>query len=173
MTMYRLFFALWPDEKVRHSIVETFTVTSPQMRGRVIQPHNLHITLHFIGQVSGDVKQRMHAVAQTVVGESFVVGLNCFGHFPKVKIFWMGPQKPPVELTQLHNKLGDALSKCGYQCDSRPYNPHVTLMRNCIEPVIRQPEFTIPWTVDEFVLVESSQGVSGVNYRVVEQYPLS
>jgi len=169
----RLFFALWPTEPVRKSIVEAALPVSQKIKGRIIQPHNLHITLHFIGQVSEDIKDCMHNAAHAVAGKSFHVDLDRFGHFPRAKVFWMGAQVLPAELTRLHDKLGDALEKCGYQCDKRPYNPHVTLMRKCMRINAGQPGFSIPWAVNEFVLVESIQDVSGVNYQVIEHYPLS
>jgi len=169
----RLFFALWPGEHVRHSIIETLSRVSPQIKGRVMQPHNLHITLHFIGQVSAEVKACMHEAAQTVSGESFSLDLDDLGHFSRAKILWMGPSTLPAELIRLHDKLGEALSRCGYQCDKLAYSPHVTLMRKCKKIGREQQGFSIPWTVNEFVLVESVQDVSGVKYRVIEQYPLS
>ena len=45
----RLFFALWPTEQVRRSIVDAALPLSSQLEGRSIRPQNLHITLHFIG----------------------------------------------------------------------------------------------------------------------------
>jgi len=169
----RLFFAFWPSELVRKSVVEAVLPVVRNLRGHVIQPHNLHITLHFIGQVSAEVKACIHEAAQTVTGESFSVNLDYFGHFSRAKILWMGPSTVPAELIRIHDQLGEALERCGYQCDKRPYSPHVTLMRKCKKISSRQQEFSILWTVNEFVLVESIQDNSGVNYQVIERYPLS
>ncbi|MBN4063353.1 RNA 2',3'-cyclic phosphodiesterase [Cardiobacterium sp. AH-315-I02] len=177
MKTHRLFFALWPPAQVRHSIVETFSQLPPPVKGRFMQAHNLHVTLHFIGSVTEDKKDCLHVAAQGLDEQGGVKGfdieLNCYGHFSKVKILWMGVQNLPAELMQLQKNLGIALSGCGYQCDKRLYNPHVTLMRKCTKPIVVQQTFSIPWRVDEFVLVESTQDDSGVNYRVIEKYPLS
>jgi len=170
---HRLFFALWPTVKVRQSIVKLISQLPRQINGRVIQPQNLHETLHFVGQVTESTKDCMHAAAQSVNAESFHLNLDCFGHFPKAKIFWMGVQNTPVQLTQLHEQLGMALADCGLTRERRPYMPHVTLMRKCTEPVIEYEEFSLPWYVEGFSLIESVQGVSGVEYRVVDTYPLS
>jgi 2'-5' RNA ligase len=170
---HRLFFALWLSDLARDSVLEAALPVTRKLDGRNILPHNLHITLHFIGQVSAEVKACMHEAAQTVTGESFSVNLDHFGHFSRAKIFWIGPSTVPAELVRLHDKLGEALSRCGYQCDKRPYNPHVTLMRKCKKISSGQQKFSISWTVNEFVLVESVQDVSGVNYQVIESYPLS
>lgn len=140
--------------------------------GRKIQPHNLHITLHFIGQADEQLKDCIHAAAQTVGGRTFSLELDCVGHFRRARIFWMGTQSIPVELSGLHTELGEALSECGYQQEKRPYNPHVSLMRKCARPVLTLQNFSIRWPVDEFVLVQSIQDAAGVNYQVIERYPL-
>ncbi len=174
----RLFFALWPDKQVRQSIVDIFSPFNQQINGRVIQSQNLHVTLHFVGQVTEPAKECMHAAAQSVNAEAFQLDLDCFGHFAKAKIFWMGTQSPPEQLTQLHKKLGVAIEDCGFNRDLRPFSPHLTLMRKCRKPDIdkadlAQLEFSIPWRVEEFVMVESITYKEGVSYQVIEKYPLS
>lgn len=169
----RLFFALWPSELIRKSVVEAALPVVRKLEGRIIQPHNLHITLHFVGQVSEDMKDCIHDAARTVSGKSFHIDLDRFGHFSKAKILWIGPHELPGELILLHDKLGEALSKCGYKPDKRPYNPHVTLMRKCRKTCSVTTGLSIPWAVNEFVLVESIQDVSGMSYQVIEHYPLS
>jgi 2'-5' RNA ligase len=168
----RLFFALWPSEQVRRSIVDASLPLSSQLEGRVIRPQNLHITLHFIGQVTEDIKRCMHISAQTVSVDSFTVKLDRFGYFKRAKILWIGPRQLPDELVRLHQDLGKALSPCGYKSETRQYNPHVSLMRKCARPKAVQNELTIPWSANEFVLVESIQTESGVDYQVIEHYPL-
>ncbi len=168
----RLFFALWPSQQVRRSIVNASIPLSSQLEGRVIRPQNLHITLHFIGQVAEDIKRCMHTAAQSVSVDSFTVKLDRFGYFKRAKILWIGPRQLPDELVRLHQDLGKALSPCGYKSETRQYNPHVSLMRKCARPKVVQHQLTIPWSADEFVLVESIQTESGVEYRVIEHYPL-
>ena len=172
MKTRRLFFALWPSASTRQSIVDTASPYIFDLKGRATQPANLHITLHFVGQVNDAVKDRMHKAARGVSGRLFVLDLNSYGHFSKAKIFWMGMQEIPSELVYLHNKLGDALTECGYCCEQRPYRPHITLMRKCAGTDLKYSNFSIPWTVNEFVMVESVQDGASVNYRVIEHYPL-
>lgn len=170
---YRLFFALWPSEQVRQSIVEQLSCMSPRLNGRVMQQQNLHATLHFVGQVTEQTKDCMHVAARSVNAEAFQLDLDCFGHFPKAKIFWMGTPNPPVQLVLLHKKLGAAIEDCGFNADTRPFSPHVTLMRKHSGPVPAKAEFSIPWRVEEFVLVESITYKEGVKYQVIEKYPLT
>lgn len=173
MKTRRLFFALWPSDQVRHNIVQTIDQLPHKIKGREIKPQNLHITLHFVGLVTEENKDCMHAAAQSVSAAAFKCHLDCIGHFSRAKIFWMGCRKSPVELIQLHNKLGAAIEHCAYQQEKRVYAPHVTLKRKCLNPGANQMDFSIPWMVDEFVLVESVTHPSGVEYRVIEKYPLT
>jgi len=70
-----------------------------------------------------------------------------------------------------------ALENCGYQTEKRLFSPHATLKRKCVNPLTKQIAdqiyFSIPWFVSEFVLVESLSDKQGVNYKVIEKYPLS
>lgn len=173
MKTRRLFFALWPTDQVRHAIVETFSQLPPSVEGRIMQPHNLHVTLHFVGSVTNEIKDCMHTAAQTISSEPFECHLDQFGSFRRARILWMGCQNVSVELRQLHNKLGVTLENCGYQTEKRIFSPHVTLKRKCVSPFTNQTGFSIPWLVNEFVLVESLIDKQGVNYQVIEKYPFS
>ena len=173
MKNHRLFFALWPSEQIRQAIVEAASPLLHDMTGRIMQPQNLHITLHFIGSVSGDKKDCLHEAAKSIIAHPFELSLDCFGRFSKAKIFWMSTQNPPPELNHLHQNLAEALFACDYQCDQRPYSPHVSLLRKYNTAEIEHPEFSINWQVEEFVLVESTQQKSGVNYQVIQNYPFS
>ena len=169
---HRLFFALWPTEEVRQSIVDALSSLSPEVNGRIIRPQNLHVTIHYVGQVTKPTKDCMHAAAQSVKAEGFQMNLDRLGLFPKAKIFWMGAQNTPDQLMQLHMKLGTALEDCGFVTDERAFAPHLTLLRKCRGPVPENINFSIPWRVEEFVLVESITYQEGVKYRVLERYSL-
>lgn len=174
---HRLFFALWPDEKTRQSIVEVFSQLPPQKNVRVLPPQDLHVTLHFIGQVTDETRHSMHLAAQEIVSEKFVMNLNCFGYFSKARVFWIGCKKPPTALLKLHEDLGETLGGCDYTPETSVYTPHVTLMRKCAEPEAKKlldnpPHFSIPWLVNEFVLVESQRNQQGGSYQVIERYSL-
>lgn len=138
-----------------------------------MRPENIHITLHFIGQAPEPVKDCLHAAAKSVVAKGFQLNLDSFGHFKKAKIFWMGCREFPDEVIQLHSKLGAAIEPCGYQTEKRQFAPHITLIRKCFNPGSKQTDFSIPWDIDHFVMVESVTHQEGVEYRVIEKYPLS
>ena len=170
--MHRLFFALWPNDQVRQSIIEILPAVPASGNCRITQAENLHITLHFIGRVTHEVKGCLHHAAQSIKNKPFFVNLDYLGDFKKAKICWMGCKVLPVELMLLHDKLGESLANCGYQIESLDYKPHITLMRKCTTPVNSIQDFVIPWFVDEFALIESIPVSRGVRYQVIEKYSL-
>ncbi len=173
MKTQRLFFALWPSAPVRQAIVDMLAGLPPSIRGRNMQAHNLHITLHFLGQTTPEQRDCMHRAARSLKAAPFTFTLDRLGYFPRAKILWMGATTLPDELAQLHASLGAALTGCDYQVDSRHYQPHVTLKRKLAKMApVADLRFSIPWPVDEFVLVESVPAEKGVDYRVIEKYPL-
>lgn len=169
----RLFFALWPGENTRQAIVDSCAALSLPAKGRPVAPAKLHVTLHFLGQVTEEVQHCMHRAALTVDVAAFTLKLDRIGYFRRSKILWMGASKASPELTDLYQKLGLAITECGYQFETRPYAAHVTLMRKCVQPLPAPADFSIPWQVNEFVLVESIAVEHGVTYKVIEKYPLS
>lgn len=168
----RVFFALWPDDGVRKQLVNTFNA-SPQskLNGHLIRPENLHITLHFIGNVSEEKLTCLDEAARTVSVEPFELQIDRYGHFYKAKIFWMGCHQIPPVLYQLHQQLGESLSDCDYQIEKRPYAPHVSMMRKLTKPGELTNFTSIDWQVNDFVLVESITRSEGVEYKVIRKYP--
>ncbi len=168
---HRIFFALWPPDETRQYIVDAFMQT-PQyrMRGRIMDPANLHITLHFIGNVDSERRACLHRAAQSVKVEACRLKLDYYGHFYRARVFWIGCRETPRQLKYLHRDLGATLKSCDYRTERRPYAPHLTLMRKLNRPgeMIR-PE-PIEWPIDEFVMVESTTLAEGVRYDVVERY---
>jgi len=170
---HRVFFALWPDNATRKQITETFEQSNiDKKQGRIVRPDNLHITLHFIGNVNQQKLDCLHSAAQTVKAEDFNFELDYYGYFQKPKVLWMGLKQVPRAMEILHKKLSESLSGCDYQMEHRPYAPHVTLMRKLTKPEKLENIKPISWQVNEFVLVESISIEGGVRYEVRERYKL-
>ena len=172
METRRIFFALWPDDKVRKAIIDTAgKATHANSKGRLMRGGNLHVTLHFIGRVSDEKLKCLNQAAQTLRFEPFELMLNRYGHFHAARIFWMGCLSVPEPLIRLHAHLGSALTICDYQPEIRAYTPHVTLLRKCKNPEVLEEFKPIYWQVNSFALVESLPTDEGVEYRVIHDYP--
>ena len=171
--IHRIFFALWPDNATRMQIVESFKQLSiDKKHGHIVSFGNLHITLHFIGNVNQRKLDCLHRAAQAVKVGSFNLELDHYGYFKKPKVLWMGLKQTPEALETLHKTLGASLAECEFEVELRPYAPHMTLMRKLPKPEAFEKTKSIDWKVKEFVLVESISIEGGVRYEVREHYAL-
>jgi len=169
----RLFFALWPDPALRMRLQQAAITLPVEAAGRRVPAANLHLTLHFIGNVYFEQMACLQSAARAVIAPAFDIRIDRQGFFSKPRVTWLGCDKPPVALADLHRQLGLSLQSCDYQPESRPYHPHVTVARKsgsiaadvCFDP--------IDWKVTEFALIEAQAIENGVQYRAVETYPLT
>ncbi len=169
----RIFFALWPDDATRKRIVESFKqLPIDKEQGSIVNFDNLHITLHFIGNVNQQKRDCLHSVAQTVKADSFNLELDHYSYFYKPKILWMGLKQTPEALETLHKTLGRSLAECDFRMEHRPYVPHMTLVRKLAKPEEFKEIKSVFWEVKEFVLVESISIAGRVRYEVRERYGL-
>jgi len=165
----RIFFALWPEDDVRERLVKAFNLSSfSKQAGQKFQPHNLHLTLHFLGNVSEQKYICAMNAAQKLTFNSFELVLNKFDGFQKAKIFYMGMTDVPQGLVDLQSHLGEVLSVCNFQPESRVFTPHVTLMRKIKSFTTENVADEINWQVKRFALVESLPVEGGVEYRPVK-----
>lgn len=171
--IHRIFFALWPDDATRKQIVESFKQLSlDKKQGRIVSFDNLHITLHFIGNVNQQKLDCLHRAAQVVKADSFDLELDHYGYFNKPKVLWMGLKQTPQALETLQQTLGASLAECEFEVELRPYAPHMTLMRKLPKPEAFEKTESIDWQVNEFVLVESISIEGGIRYEVRERYAM-
>jgi len=168
----RLFFALWPDKALRERLHDAANGVPIEGAARRVPRNNLHLTLHFIGNAYFEEMICLQRQARRVWADKFSFDIDCQGSFSKPRVAWLGCGRAPTALGELQGQLGRQLRLCDYQPESRRYHPHVTVARK-IEPVTDSAQFEpIPWAVTEFALIEVQQIENGVQYRVVETYPL-
>ena len=169
----RIFFALWPDALLREQLDnagKSMPVERPAWR---VPDYNLHLTLHFIGNVYRDQLVCMQQQASLVEAERFELGIDYQGHFSNSRVAWLGCSEIPGALRDLHHQLGQGLRHCDYQPELRGYQPHITVARK-IKSIPACSNFEpMRWLVDKFVLIESRSTGSGVEYRVIDSYDLT
>ena len=168
----RIFFALWPDNALRESLhlaSKTIPIKRPARR---VPRYNLHLTLHFVGNVYFDQLACLREQAGQVKAKAFELSIDCQGVFKKSRVAWLGCRETPTALLELHQQLGQRLQLCDYRPEARNYNPHVTMARK-IGHIPEQKGFEpITWKANQFCLIEVQQIDDGVQYRVIETYPL-
>lgn len=168
----RLFFALWPDDPVRHALLHWQT---GHLSADVRWQHrdDFHLTLHFLGHVDADRVDALLEVGERLARPAFPLLLDRVGHWPRPKVIWAAPQTCPAALGDLHQTLGGALDALGFALDRRRFQPHVTLARKAPEALsgsaLRPP---VPWPVRELALVASLPGRVPA-YRPLRRWPMS
>ena len=153
----RLFFALWPDDRTRQALFHWQTHNLP---AGVRWQHraDLHMTLHFLGQVDPVRLAALRDLGAAAAGEYFVVVLDEIGHWPGPQILWAAPSSMPGELLQLHARLATGLKALDLQVETRTFRPHVTLARKVRHEPAAGPLAALSWPVTELALVESRPG---------------
>lgn len=168
----RIFFALWPDAVTRAGLAERARLLRLERPARPVPDYNLHLTLHFIGNVDFEQLACLQQRARRAEGEPFELTIDAHGYFRGARVAWLGPGDTPGALARLHAGLGDELSACGYRPEARRYSPHVTVARKLVRATAIEAFEPLRWKVDNFVLVESRAVETGVRYEVIETYPL-
>ncbi len=168
----RVFFALWPNDQARARLQTASQKLPFDGSAQLVPAANLHLTLHFIGNVYFDQLARMREQARGVQSESFDLVIDQSGYFKKPNVNWLGCKQMPEGLSQLHHKLAENLSHCGFEAEKRPYRPHLTLARKGGDFVQSASVDPLAWAVDSFELIEVKKLEVGLEYRVIESFPL-
>lgn len=169
----RLFFALWPDEVIRRQLQRQALSLAIDRDARRVPEYNLHLTLHFIGNIPRVGLDCLQQRAREVIAEPFVVEIDETGSFVKPKVAWLGCREMPVALDRLHQDLGKRLRGCGFKPEKRRFNPHVTVARKISSPPPAPTLEPVIWPVDRFALIESRADQNGVKYWPIEEYYLT
>ncbi len=170
-TFERLFFALWPDEPLRQQLAGRSKPIVQAADGRQVPAENLHITLAFLGNVDARQRECVDDMAEAITCPPFELMLDRVGHWARSRVLWLAPGSSPL-IHRLAEALHMGASACGLSLDSRPYRPHLTLMRkvSCVpEALMVTP---IYWPVSSFVLLRSVPLPRGVRYDVLREWPL-
>lgn len=95
---------------------------------RMVSPHNLHITLKFIGAAAATVlPDIIRAMQQAIAGHhAITLQLRGAGRFQSA--LWLGVA-PNAALSALASALNKALAPLGFPPETKPYRPHLTLAR--------------------------------------------
>ncbi|WP_064092695.1 RNA 2',3'-cyclic phosphodiesterase [Rossellomorea aquimaris] len=156
------FFALSLPEDTKERIQElTQRAWTQDSFKKWVHPDDYHITLAFLGDSSShqlnDAIEHIEAKVRSL--SSFSLELKQFGTYGKVdspRILWMGIHySQPLHL--LRELVYDGCKDVGFQLDSRPFSPHITLGRKWNMGIPFSPatlEGTILHTTERFSINE-------------------
>jgi len=166
----RLFFALWPDDAIRQALFH-WQVHNLTSAVRWTHRTDLHMTLHFLGQVDVARIDGLLELGAGVERSPIALVLDEIGYWPRPQVLWAGPSSMSGELGALHARLGDGLRARGFSTEVRDYRPHITLARKVRERPDLRPLEPLSWLVSELALVESRAGTAPM-YRPIARWPL-
>ena len=175
----RLFVGLTLPNPIRARLV---SLKGGLPNARWIEDENLHLSLRFIGEVSGGIERDIDLGLQSVAVSPFDLTLAGFGAFERrgrVHSVWAGVEKPDA-LSGLRDRIESALVRVGLEPEHRKFTPHVTLARmkngNASAASLYLESHaafrTSAFTVECFTLFESHLSHTGANYTVLADYPL-
>jgi 2'-5' RNA ligase len=169
----RLFFALWPDGRVRSRLEQAGKKLHAACGGRITRAETLHLTLVFLGDVEVSKIGALQSVAAEVRAPAFVMLLTRFGWWRHNRVAWAAPENAVPALAQLVDELQAVLQQAEFKLDRRPYAPHLTLLRKArCDRAELPPLAPVEWAVDDFVLVRSVTTTEGAAYEILGRWPL-
>jgi 2'-5' RNA ligase len=180
--MLRLFVAV----DLPPSLQQAVAALCPEVRGaRWVKPHQLHVTLRFMGQAPEEELPAIQERLVAVTAPAFALSLHGVGSFPpaarKPRVLWLGlePQAPLLDLKrEIDRNLGDLGLPAG--AARREFSPHLTIARLAGRPdegltrFLAQPADLrgMAWKVEGFRLYRSTLGPGGAVHDVLATYSL-
>ena len=177
--MLRLFVGLELPSKLQFGLEQ---ICCGLKEARWVDPHNMHITLSFIGDINEREGEDLHKALSSVTFEAFelsLAGIDCFAHKHQPSSIWAGVAGDVAMLHNLQQKIVTALMRAGLEPEKRKYKPHVTLARLKKAPSEAALSFmqahnhlkTESFPVSHFTLFRSHLSQNGADYQVLERYP--
>jgi 2'-5' RNA ligase len=171
----RLFFALWPGDPLRAALAEAAVQAMAGVQGQPVPPANLHVTLAFLGMVSG-----ARLAALVAIGGADSPQPAVALRFDRTE-YWARPQvlvalaaEIPASGLQVVGRLWDRLEPLGFAREVRPWQPHLTLMRRIRRPPAQVPALTPVLAADwRLALVESTTHPEGPRYKPLAEWPMT
>ncbi|SNS38085.1 2'-5' RNA ligase [Noviherbaspirillum humi] len=161
----RLFYALWPDDNVRASLMGLQTL----LQGRIVPQQNLHITLAFLGQQPAGALPALKDILRRLPKTRLGLTVDRMAYFNGNRIAWAGMHQTPEALFGLQRELARLLKEQGIACDDKgKFKPHVTLARDAAPP---PDTFFTPftWEANRVALVQSLTKAGGPVYTVLAE----
>lgn len=169
----RVFFALWPSDAERAAMAAWQPALHRLCGGRIIRADTLHNTLVFIGNIGPHRLEALQLAAQEVGGEAFRLPFAGARYWKHNRIVYAAPGSVPPQLARLVRDLEQRLAARRFEFDKRPYQPHVTLLRDAKWGDAPLPGMSgAVWRIQDFALVQSVPDERGANYQVLARFPL-
>jgi 2'-5' RNA ligase len=178
----RAFFGL-PLPEVHRGRLQEFlaacAIAAPAFRWS--DPHNLHLTIRFIGSVDRDVVEEIASRLEREPGPAFEVALGGLGTFTRgrlPRVVWLGVPQGIEPLRGLAHRVEALCRAAGLEPETRAFAGHLTLARarphqGAALPDLPPPPELDPWRARELVLYSSHLGRAGAVHEPIRTVPLA
>ena len=127
--MVRCFTAIDANEEARNSLSKLLSeIKATEVEAKLVEPHNLHFTLVFLGELSESAVQGKIRSLQKLAFAPFELELKGLGFFPssqRINTVWAGCGQGSEQLKVLHEQVSTLLQFR----EDRPFTPHLALAR--------------------------------------------
>lgn len=129
----RTFIAVDFDNATKNNITNLQNkIKADCKRGNFTSEENLHLTLHFLGEIAPeDCESAAAAMEETAAANrKFEMRFEKIGYFDRGTrcILWLGVEKSRT-LTRLYETLEKNLGKQGFKRERTAFTPHITIAR--------------------------------------------
>lgn len=139
MAEIRTFVAVKIDERIREAISQIQKLLRQGgSRVKWVEPHNLHITLKFLGDIKEDNLSLYYQALEKGVEDfsSFTLTFQGLGAFPSLKrprVLWVGVKEGGNQLSALSKAIATSLVQASLidekELKNNRFSPHLTLGR--------------------------------------------
>ncbi len=190
--MTRTFIALEMNSGLqRHldGVIRQVSQILPELRW--VDAYGIHLTLAFLGELDDEQLSSAHEAVSEVVQSAQVfryrlTQLGMFGSPRQPRVIWMGIEEPTGMLQSVHRVLNRALQQRGFEVDSRPFSPHLTLARvkapltaegqqqlqHLLSGQLSSRLASEMYPARSLDVIKSELSRAGARYTVLRQYPL-
>jgi len=135
MKNMRLFVAVDLPPRIKGIIGERLPEMVRRYPGiRWVKSENLHLTLKFLGEVEPGLAERIPKALEKecMQARPFSLHLGRCGAFPsegRGRVIWLGLEGEVEKVSHLAERIDSCLAGLGFERETRPFLPHVTLGR--------------------------------------------
>lgn len=170
----RLFFALWPELSSSSQWQHDLALPTQTLGGRRMPMSNLHMTLAFLGELSGDRTNALIRLGDDLPTDAIHLRFDRIECWKNAGIACLRPTETPVALMRLFGQLTTGLKLAGFPVEARTFKPHVTLARHVSVSAPSLPVWPVlEWQVPAIALVRSRLTPEGSEYAVLHEWALS
>ena len=133
--MTRTFIALELNESLQRylgEIIHRMAQDLPDLHW--VDPVGIHLTLAFLGELNdqqlAEATRAAELSARSIPSFGYRLShAGIFGSPRQPRVIWIGVEEPAGNLQLLHHQLNLELAQRGFEIDTRPFAPHLTLAR--------------------------------------------